>query len=395
MNEDPHRIVRNAAGVEAVHQFQEKNATASSTPLQSPKSVDDVACQFLQLILPEKGVYALFVVEGTRKHVGFASTIPELWQTIKAADAAGHTVYHACAAYKEPRHDPRGTPPRDRRYGRTKRNARSAKSLWLDVDAGLDKPYADWKAATRAVAEFCKATGLPRPLIVLSGLGLHVYWPLLEALDPKRWHHYARGLRALCVKHNLKIDPARTADITSVLRTPGTHHQKSGLRLVRCSPLIGPYALEQFAALLAVEPAVRKTNTNNWIIDKDFGPLPLHLDSRPFESVSEPLNRSLSTTFNPSFAELIVEHCEQIRALRDSGGELPEPLWYACLGVLAFAEDGEKLAHEWSRGDPRYTWNETQERLDRARQLSGATTCRRFHDLNPQVCDRCKFWSSK
>jgi hypothetical protein len=30
--------------------------------------------------------------------------------------------------------------------------------------------------------------------------------------------------------------------------------------------------------------------------------------------------------------------------------------------------------------------------LDRVRQLSGATTCRRFHDLNPQVCERCPWW---
>jgi hypothetical protein len=394
MNDNPHRIVADAAGVEAVDQFQQQNSTASPTPLQS---VHDVSCQFLRLILPEEGPYAAFIFEkdGVRKRVEFAGEISELWEIIKAADTAGHTAYHACAAYNEARYDPRGTPPAQRRYGRTRRNVCGAKSLWLDVDAGPGKPYADWKEAARAVAEFCRTIGLPRPLIVQSGSGIHIYWRLNRTLDPETWQRHADGLKALCVKHGLKTDPTRTADITSVLRTPGTHHRKSGSRLVHCSQLVGPYELEQFAILLSVEPVVRKAGPKKSRIEHEFGPLPRHLEGRPFESVSETLDRSLSKNFKPSFAERIVEHCEQIRALRESKGNLPEPLWYACLGVLAFAQDGERLAHEWSSGDPRYTWQETQVRLDRARRLSGATTCRRFHDLNPQICERCKIWRSK
>ena len=88
----------------------------------------------------------------------------------------------------------------------------------------------------------------------------------------------------------------------------------------------------------------------------------------------------------------IANSCEQVRTLRDSKGKVTEPLWYACLGVLAFAEDGEQYAHEWSSGDARYTEEETQGRLDRARQLSGATTCRRFHELKYEVCERCPRW---
>jgi len=179
--------------------------------------------------LPQEGPYAAFIVEkdSERNRVVFASTIPELWQTIKAPDIAGHTVYHGCAGVKEARYDPRGTPPGQRRYGRMRRNIRAARALWFEVDAGPGKPYADWKAAARAVAEFCRATGLPRPVVVLSGFGIHIYWPLTQTLDPEMWGRYARGLKALCVKHGLQADPARTADITSVLRTPGTHHRKT------------------------------------------------------------------------------------------------------------------------------------------------------------------------
>jgi AAA domain len=77
--------------------------------------------------------------------------------------------------------------------------------------------------------------------------------------------------------------------------------------------------------------------------------------------------------------------------LQDTRGNLPEPLWYSCLGVLAFAQDGERFAHEWSSGNERYTEQETQERLERARQF-GPTSCEKFHGLEPIVCERCPCW---
>jgi hypothetical protein len=316
----------------------------------------------------------------------------ELWQTIKLADAAGHTAYHACAGYKEARLDQKGTPPAQRRYGRTKHNSRCGQSFWFELDAGPNKPYPDWKAAAAALAEFCKATGLPRPLVVLSGFGIHAYWPLVETLDPETWGRYAKGLKALCAKHGLQADPARTADITSVLRTPGTHHRKLGTRLVECGPLVGPYDLTQFAILLSIEPETNKTTPKRSTILDELGPIPPYLKNRRSEPVCPKLDKSFATIFQPSFSIQITENCEQVRALWDRQGNLTEPLWYACLGVLAFAKDGEQFAHEWSSGDARYTAVETQERLDRARQLSGATTCRRFHELNSEICERCSWW---
>ena len=155
--------------------------------LSTHTQTDQTACAFLASILPQECPYAAFIVEKDRerKRVVFAGDISELWDIIKAADLAGHTAFHACAAYKEARYDPRGTPPARRRYGRTKHNVRGARSFWLDLDAGPDKPYADWKGAARALAEFCRTTGLPRPPVVLSGVGIHGYWPVDQMLDPE------------------------------------------------------------------------------------------------------------------------------------------------------------------------------------------------------------------
>jgi hypothetical protein len=230
-----------AAGALAVD-IENSILTASSQQIQSRAAVgandcriDDVARQFLRMILPDQGHYVAWIktCDG-RKYNRFASTIEDLWTIIKEADGAGHSAYHACASFKEARHDPRGTPRSQRRFGRTKHNCLGAKSFWLDVDAGQGKPYPDRACASQAVAAFCQVTGLPPPIVVVSGFGIHCYWPLEQMLDWETWERHARGLKALCVKHGLHADPTRTADITSVLRTPGTHHRKDGVRLVEC-----------------------------------------------------------------------------------------------------------------------------------------------------------------
>jgi hypothetical protein len=69
---------------------------------------------------------------------------------------------------------------------------------------------------------------LPKPLIVFSGGGLHVYWPLTEAITKEQWQPVAKQLKALthCAAIRLLADDARTSDISSILRPIGTHNYK-------------------------------------------------------------------------------------------------------------------------------------------------------------------------
>lgn len=159
----------------------------------------------------------------------------------------------------------------------------------------------------------------------------------------------------------------------------------SFLRGLAVLPAVGPFPLVTFDTLLkhSKEPAPRPSKT---IIDL-LGEPPEHIISRPPRNLTKYALAGLED-FPFAYSEPIAEQCEQVRELRDKQGNLSEPRWYAALGVLAFCEDGERYAHEWSSGDPRYTERETQERLDRARQLSGATTCQRFFNLNRKVCER-------
>jgi putative DNA primase/helicase len=405
MSKSPHRASDGATGAE--DHSQQKRSTRPSAQLQSEKNpavalrqtTDEAACRFLQLILPEEGPYIAWIKESNeQKYNVFMSTISQLWVVIKRANDAGDAVYHACANFHEARHDPVRTPPAQRQYGRTKRNVRGAKALWLDIDAGPDKSYANAEKAWQAVLDFCRKANLPSPLIVWSGNGLHVYWPLQLPLDRGTWERQAHGLKALCIKHGLHVDHNRTTDISSVLRTPGTHHRKGQAKEVLCGSIVGPFPISAFP-IVVEDPSSRtkaQISKQSTLPNPFRLPLPDYLKALPYRSgLVETVIRSIDSgrDFGPAFGAVAADHCGQLAEFRDKQGQIPEPVWYAGLGVLAHCADGDQLGHDWSRGDPRYTERETQERLDRARQF-GPTTCKRFRDLSPAGCRRCP-WSRR
>jgi len=354
---------------------------------------DNISVRFLKLVLPEQGYYIAAVKrpgsKGGFRHI-FTASVEELWSVLEEHDRNGWETYHACASFKEALSDPPGAT--QKRLGRTQANALGAKAFWIDLDAGKDdkgkaKPYSTQHEAAAALKRFLKATGLPTPVLVSSGYGLHVYWPLAEMLDPATWKRYAEGLKALCEKHGLHTDPARTADISSVLRTPGTHNHKRGTTApVSCNPeflQVQQQPLERFATLLDAgrQGAAPMTGL--------AGPQPARAragGAAKAGSVSADLLGGLDD-YPPAFAADIVNRCGQLGEIRDKRGAVPEPLWHAALGVLAFCEDGAAVAHSWS--DPE--WHAAiDEKLDRVRQLTGATTCEKLQSLNPTVCAACK-----
>lgn len=328
---------------------------------------------FLRAVLPEEGLKCAAIFRGRAPTHRFTASFDELEDILLTEDALGYTTYHACASYKTA-------------DSRTGDNVLGARSLWLDIDAGdtaIEKwtkrgshgprPPADTQEAAEMVARFCAAAHLPPPVFVGSGAGLHVYWPLERSLTRTEWFPYASGLRQLCHVHGLPIDPARTADIASILRTPGTHWRKSEpARVVRAGSIIpGPYSLRLFERLNDVAPL-----------------LPARRATAPLTGLAAALANT--QTYDPVSSDDVADGCAQLAAVRDSGGTVPEPHWYAALGVLAFCEDGEEKSHEWSSGYEGYSARETGDKFARAKRLSGATTCAHFANVgDPSVCQRC------
>ena len=305
----------------------------------------------------------------------FSDDIQGLCGVLAQNDRPGFNVYHACATYRE------------REHGRKQVNVHRIRALWLDIDCGPGKPYAAALEAYGSVVQFCRQVVLPAPVVVGSGMGLHVYWPLVEELGYAEWRPYADGLKALCVLHGLRADGSRTADAASVLRTPGTHWRKNGGNvLVQCGPL-RQLPKADFGCLLE-----RAVAGESGCFERDKAPRCVELGAR------RPRRNTTASIFNDypdaSFRR-IGEKCLQIQAFYRSGN-ISEPRWHAISGVAARTVDGEEEFHARSKNDfPNYNAAETQRKLDTARaSTTGATTCRRFDDVNPGVCSGCPHWGN-
>ena len=87
----------------------------------------------------------------------------------------------------------------------------------------------------------------------------------------------------------------------------------------------------------------------------------------------------------------IVKGCKWLQHCYDDREKLPEPEWYAMLSILARCENGENLAHEWSKDYPKYSHRETQDKLEHALKSAGPYTCRYIREnLNDEYCPGCK-----
>lgn len=328
--------------------------------------------EFLRLVLPEDGWKCLHALPGKPR---WFADLDKMAEAALAADLSGRqAIYHACASFKE-------------KTRRTQENVHALKAFWFDLDVGVDRPYADLPAAYRALQEWRATCQLPAPLVVGSGGGLHAYWPLLAAIDRARWLPAAMGLRALALEHGLQIDPGVTVDAARILRTPGTHNRKrydaAGKKVsdvggpprpVVAGPRVPANDVGVFEPLratntvtpLGVPPPFLKKSSS---LEDNLIWRPVHADSDP---------------------EIIAANCAQVRRLRDAHGRLPEPEWYAVLGVLGHAGGvGRTLAHAWSSGDDRYVAGDTERKLDQATMAAGPTTCGRFETLNPAGCRGC------
>jgi hypothetical protein len=173
---------------------------------------------FLKRLLCATGTYqATIISDGRARNIPF-DIHEELAAEILRHDRRGQNIYHACAVYTN------GS-------SRKASNVKSMKAFWLDIDCGAEKAktgvgYATQEEALLALRAFCRAVGLPKPMIVDSGGGLHVYWPLKTAISPSRWKSTADKLKRATKAVGFLADQSRTTDAASILRPVGTHNRK-------------------------------------------------------------------------------------------------------------------------------------------------------------------------
>lgn len=338
---------------------------------------------FLRAILPE-GCWYFAAVPSPNGH-GFkhyaCATLGELSARIAHLDGEQkQNVYYACSGYRT-----EFVVGKDnKRHYRTKDNVKLVKAFWLDLDVGPAEigkapKYPSQAAAIGALGQFLVKTGLPRPMIVNSGYGVHVYWTLVNPIMPGQWAHTAAQLKALTAGCGLLTDPTRTSDEASILRPVGTHNRKvkdgkPGAVPVTCGSLVDPIEHVAFHKLVEAAAATHNIETPQEARAQQVNPLGLIVPVGGYQK---------------SNADRVADRCAQIKLLKDFGG-ISEPQWYHALQVVAFAEEGEAKVHEWSAKHADYKQDETQRKLDQIKHMA-PTTCAKLEGVHPDACKGCKY----
>lgn len=316
---------------------------------------------FLQRVLPSAGFYVTTVINPDGRRQGFFATVEELAKAVTGLDQRGNNTYFAISAFVE-------------KGNRKQENVRATKVVALDVDCGEGKPFPTWKEGLAATGRFIAQMGLPKPLIIHSGNGLHVYWVLTEELEPVRWKPLAEAMKAAAKDKGFEIDPAVPADSARVLRPVGTTNPKSGTQ-VRMLIDAQPVAVEQLAAALSAY-------------------MQAHHTSQPRSTSGSALSQALAVTSDlpPANATVVAAKCQQIGWAVKNQGDVEEPFWYGLMGIAAYCQDEVATAIAWSDQHPGFNQNETVRKVQHWKNATtGPTTCKKFEELRPAGCKGCKF----
>ena len=324
--------------------------------------------EFLGRVLPDEGYYVATVINPDRRAQKFYESIDALANAVIRIDIAGSNVYYAMSSFIDT-------------TSRKQVNVLKTKALFIDIDCGEDKPFADQREGAKALRDFLKASGMPKPMIVSSGRGLHVYWPLTEALDPDEWQPLADALKTCAQSHGFEIDPSVTADSARVLRPLGTHNPKNGaeVMLLKDAPDNDPDDLRQVLAQFIGVSMPKKASA----------PRGLAAQAK-VSSITASL--SSGQQYAPATAGNIFQGCAQIAWGVNHQGDVEEPFWYAMLGIAAYCDDPEGTAVAWSDQHPEYDYSNTITKMEQwRRQSTGPSTCKRFKELRKSGCDKCPF----
>ena len=295
----------------------------------------------------------------------FATSIEGLSDQADALQADGFNSFFALAKFGAIKN------------GRYATNAIALKSFFIDLDCGENKPYPTLDDGLLALKNFCKQTGLPRPTIVRSGRGAHIYWILEQAIPKEEWKPMAEQLKQLCSENKFDIDYAVPADAARVLRVPETNHLKDPTNPIPCEILYlaSPIANEKITELLKPSESILDE------ISKEYG-------KRPLDPTTLALIGASQSRFKTILLKSIEGNgCAQILHIYNNQETVEEPLWRAGLSIAQQCVDRDKAIHNISKRYPGYSASNTEKK---ANETKGPYTCETFKKLNPFGCEGCQ-----
>lgn len=319
--------------------------------------------EFLEAVWPPEGrhVIAILGPDGMR-HSSYDNAEAAANAALMLDYTEGTNVFYACSSYKPGR-------------GRSRADCLSAKAFWCDIDCGKSDGYATKDEAIVEVSNWSDTVGLPKPMIVDSGNGVHVYWLMTKSIRPDEWVHAAKGLKHSMEEHGVKFDPSRSTDLASLLRPVGCRNKKDPSR---------PLEVKLIQEGVAVEPSVILDIADKLLGTPDFDNVPAFLSGETVEPVVEFTESDYS-------AKLIADKCPLMGRFRDTKGDVDYETWRLLIGLMTFCTEGVDLAREWSskRIETGHTNTDVDTRF--SSWNAGPSTCAAFASACAGNCEGCPF----
>jgi hypothetical protein len=314
----------------------------------------------LSAVLPSEGWYCIVGLKtGSKPKQTFHETLDECEQAIAGLMQDEYNAYFACSKYETNK-------------SRTQPNAKYIKAFWLDIDCGEGKDYPSQGEGLAALKNFCKATGLPKPTVVNSGRGLHIYWRLSRIITAEEWKPVAERIKYLCDEYDFHVDPSRTADLASILRVPETLNFKDD----------PPKPVSIICLSEEVEYETIKSQLGVLVAPPEF--------NVPRQELNE-LTKALANNEEKWFKIIIKktikgEGCAQIHKIATEQETVNYELWRAGLSVAWACEDRDTAIHKISERHQEYDFQET---IRKAMDTGGPQKCVTFEKWNPSGCEGC------
>lgn len=340
--------------------------------------------EFYNKALPDSGknyCVAWVTDKGTMAHewVESKAEIPDTVKSIQEKQGEDKNIFFAISSYLSPV-----------RKGRVKEklNVDYRRCLYLDLDvdpekAKAGKTYETKQDAIDALTNFIENTGMPDPVWVDSGNGIHAYYLFDEDIPITEWEPYAKKFLTFCQNNNLLVDESVMCDISRIMRCPDTINNK-------------PKRDKAPAKIMSDELVVYKFGMFKEIL----GEVELSVDDILKQAAKLPMSdeekkAAKLDNFKVSFDRIARESiqgtgCAQIdRILRTKPNDVEYDEWFSILSIAQHCEDRAEAIHELSKGHNDYSPSETE---FKANETQGKPhTCEQFSKYKSGLCDGCKF----
>lgn len=282
-----------------------------------------------------------------------------------------------------------------------KTNIAFLKSFFLDLDCGVGekKQFPSQAAGISALKNFCVTTGLPAPMLVSSGNGVHAYWVLDEQVTTEVWEPYQAGLIELAKAHGVPSDEA-TRQPTLPMRLPGTLHFKDpeNPKPVSVLKTAKTITLEQFADIVPMAIVKQgKRGAPDWLtasLAGENGTIPpskfmkLLSKSRNIIPIKEDIKYVIDgkVVFKKETIEKSAG-CPHILHAYNNRETMDYQLWCGILQLAQYSVDRDEAITVMGEGHPDDDFDKNSAKAETFDK--GAATCAYFRGLNADLCNGC------